>query len=291
MKKGIKLTTILRKVEMIHLQNPMTSARKDGYVERETGNSIDVNQTGWEFGKMPIRDKNRQILGDFYEFITAGIYGGVVRKNIEIAPSAFVEPDVLNEETKQGFESKAVNISQSLKLDDHQIQRYHRLQFYMQNYCFYFAVYRHSLKSLNDYEQENLFSELSNKTFGSIVLPLSLVTKIHSSGDKDLVYRYDGEKWCHTTAVRSHVLNRFFGDLRKRSEEEIVRELGANSRDYDFERLMSPINFRIKGNRIKPFPVMFISDRNHDRWLDWFLENCSVQEEIPFGENENDVPF
>jgi len=289
-RKVRRLSTILDQLYLTHLQTPINPARREGYVERETGNSMDSNQTSWEYGNRPIRDKNRQILGDFYEFLTAGIYGGVIRRNVEVAKSIYVEPDVLNEETKQGFESKAVNSSESLKLDDCQIQRYHRLQFHMQEYGFYFVVYRHSLKGLNNYEKENIFSVLSDRTFGSIVIPLSLVTHMHSLRDNDFVYRYDGEKWCPTTAVRSHVLNRFFGDLTRGSEEEIVRELGANPKDYGFQRLMSPMDFSIKGNRIKPFPVMFISDKKHGKWMDWFLENCQIQEEIPFEKCE-EVPF
>ncbi len=285
MKKGTRLSTILRKLYLVHLQNPISPARKDGYIVRETGDSIDSHQTGWEYGNRPIRDKNRQILGDFYEFMTAGIYGGVVRKNIEVAPTAYIEPDVLNEETKQGFESKAVNTSQKLKVDDHQIQRYHRLQFHMQDYDFYFAVYRHNLKGLKDYEQENLPKILSDKTIGSIIIPLSLITYMNSVRDKDFVYRYEGERWPHTTTIRSHILNRFFGDMRKGTEKEIIEELGANPGDYRFKRLMSPLEFYIKGNKINPFPIMFISDKSHKRWIKWFLENCEIQEEISFGEN------
>ena len=283
MKKGIRLATILRKVEMVHLQHPIIPAREEGYVNRTNGEVIDSHQTRLEFGNRPIRDKNRQILGDFYEFMTAGFYGGVIRRNIEVAKSAYVEPDVLNRETRQGFESKACHTSESLKLDDHQIQRYCRLQHLMQDYDFYFTVYKHSLKSLMNYEQENLFPALSDKTIGSIVLPLSLVLQMNRSRDNEIVYRYDGDKWCHTTAIRSHTLNRFFGDSTKRSEETVVEEFGLDPDDYCFQRLRSPLAFSVKGNRIKYFPVMFISDKNHEKWIEWFLENCQIQEEeIPF---------
>jgi len=288
--KGRRLSTILDRLYLSYLQHPIHSARKDGYVQRDNGNSIDARKTSWEHGNRPVRDKNRQILGDFYEFMTAGIYGGVIRKNIEVAPSAFVEPDVLNEETKQGFESKAVHSSELLKLDDHQVRRYHRLQFHMQDYDFYFVVYRHTLRGLDNYEQENLPQILSDRTLGSIVIPLSLVTHMHSLRDNNFVYRYDGEKWCHTTAIRSYTLNRFFGNSRERSEEDIVRELGADPKDYKFQRLMSPMSFSIRGNKIKQFPVMFISDKNHKTWMDWFLENIHIQEEIPFPQN-GDIPF
>ena len=289
-KKGRRLTSILRKVELMHLQHPIVPARKDGYVVRETGESIDSIQTGWEHGNRPIRDNNRQILGDFYEFMTAGIYGGVIRKNIEVAKSVFVEPDVLNEETRQGFEAKAVHSSEPLKLGDHQIQRYHILQFHMQDYYFYFVVYRHTLAGLRDYEEETLSPELSTRTLGSIVIPLSLVTHMHSLRNNYFVYRYDGEKWCPNTVIRSYTLNRFFGSPRRGSEKEIVEELGANPDDYKFQRLMSPTSFEIRGNRIKQFPVMMISDKSHKEWIDWFLENVHIQEEIPFSQN-GDMSF
>jgi len=88
-------------------------------------------------------------------------------------------------------------------------------------------------------------------------------------------------------------LNRFFGDLRARSEQEIVKAFGANPKNYNFERLMSPMNFYIQKNKIKQFPIMFISDKNHEKWMEWFLENVQIQEEIPFGENGNaeEIPF
>jgi hypothetical protein len=294
-KSSERLITILRRVEMTHFQHPITPARKDGYIERASGMAIDSNQTGWEFGNRPIRDKNRGILGDFYEFMTAGIYGGIIRQNICTTSSAYVEPDVLNKETRQGFESKACHCSELLKLNDHQVQRYQGLQFLMQDYSFYFAVYKHSLTGLNDYEEETLFLGLSDKTLCSVVIPLSLVLDMHCTRDENLVYRYDGDKWYPNTAIRSRTLNKFFGDLRKGSESEIVREIGANPKDYTFRRLMSPINFFIKGNRIKPFPVMFISDRNHEEWLRKFLETYEIQKEIPFanggsGEFE-EIPF
>ena len=56
---------------------------------------------------------------------------------------------------------------------------------------------------------------------------------------------------------------------------------------------MSPMNFYIQKNKIKQFPIMFISDKNHEKWMEWFLENVQIQEEIPFGENGNaeEIPF
>lgn len=288
MKKGMRLSTILRKVDLIHMQNPIKPVRQDGYIVRSNGHAVEDHQIQCGFRNRPIMDKNRQILGDFYEFMTAGFYGGVVRRNIDVGNSAYVEPDVLNEETKQGFESKATHTSESLKLDDHQIQRYCRLQRHLRDYQFSFAVYRHCLGSLKDYEKENLFEVLSDKTLGAIVLPLSMVLQINQHRENGLVYRYEGDKWCNTTAVRSHTLNRFFGDLRKGSEREVVNELGLNPGDYEFKRLMSPLYFHIKGSKIKQFPIIHISDKDPEKWVEWFLENCVVQEELDF---VSDAPF
>lgn len=281
MRKGPLLRNILRKVEFVHMQNPITPARRDGYAKRERKNEEGI-----------IRDKNRQILGDYYEFMTAGLYGGEIRKNVEVAPRIFIEPDVLNETTRQGFECKAVSTGESLKLDDHQIVKYHKLQLHMQDYDFHFAVYRHPITGLNDYESETFFQDISDKTLCSILLPLSLVTHIHSVRDNDLVYRYEGEKWCHTTTIRSHILNRFFGDVKPRSEQEVVKALGANPADYEFQRLMSPMDFRIQRRKVKGFPIMFISDKSHGKWMDWFLENVQIQEELPFSDKgDEEIPF
>ena len=133
----------------------------------------------------------------------------------------------------------------------------------------YFAFYRHSFKSIKSYRanENELFKDLSGKTLCSIVLPLSIILSLYQSRNNNLVYRYDGERSYHCTSIRSLTLNKFLN-----FPEDIINTLELNSEDYIYQKVLSPKDFFIEGNKINQFPIIVISDKEHEKWVKGFIE-------------------
>ena len=226
-----------------------------------------------------IPEKKRHVsLGNFYEYMTQGLWGGklqnrVLLKNRERELKTkviygFTKPDLVCEAKKEIGESKAVRSGESVKLTDNQMAKYKLLQMQEKDASIYFAIYRHSFPKIKSFKgtEDELFERLSEATYHSIVLPLSIILALYNS-NTGLIYRYDGERFDRGSCGRSPVLNRFLTE-----PEKIIKELELDISDFKIQRFITSGDFRVEDYRIKPFPVLRISDVNHEQWIGRFYD-------------------
>lgn len=237
-------------------------------------------------------------MGDFYELVTAGFYGGKLanRRYLEETNSrehpsynggegsGLIKPDVIDAERGQNWEAKAVVAGNTCNLADAQIWRYMMMQRQDPSSKFYFALYRHNLRGVKSFDgtEEELFRALANQTLCSVVLPLSIVLQLYDwpAGTRNnLVYRYDGSRYTPCTCVRSHAINKFFFQ-----SDELIGDLDLNLEDYEVVHLKSPKDFSVAGIRLSQFPIVWIKDRDYKSWIRGFLTGEKRLD-------EGDVPF
>lgn len=271
MQKGSRLVRIVNEVRPLFQIKTLRPSKYDGYVGRN-GNGQQTLFDGLENKEdyiKKIKMKNRRVLGDYYEYMTVGFYGGKLKERLSLFEDD-IEPDVLNKKKKQAYDAKACGSSQQLKLNDNQVMKYIKMQYFNPDYSIYFAIYRHPLRNIDQYSKDEFIKEISNKTLYSVVIPLSLVIDLNMQRNNDLVYRYEGTRWTRTTSARSNILHMLFLGFPEDSETKILEISSINPENYELKRFMSPKNFSINGNKVAQFPIMFINDRDHEKWMDRF---------------------
>lgn len=228
-------------------------------------------------------------LGDFYEYMTQGIWGGKLQNRLLVENGnktesedrksiySLVKPDLIQENTKQIGESKAIRSGQSVNLIDTQLNRYRLLQSLDKNAHIYFAIYRHSFPKIMSFRGsvDSLFEQLSNVTHHSIVLPFSLILELNQSPNEKLVYRYDGERFYACSCLRSPTINRLLTE-----PEEVLKDLGMNIGNFLIKRYLSPESFSIGRNKIKQFPILRIFDKDHSKWVKNFKFDINKADEF-----------
>lgn len=239
------------------------------------------------FPQIPTTSKNKVLMGRYYEFVTQAFYGGKLsdlryfdNKNNEQEELFLIKPDIIDNKRKKIAESKACVSGHKLNLMDEQIERYKFLQYDNPDSIVYFAVYRHILmgiKSKYKGSEDELFKELSKKTKFSIVLPLSIILSLYESRNQEVVSRYDGEKFSKCTSLHSPTINRFLTEPKK-----VINQLGLNLNNFVFNRFLSPKDFIVNETKIKRFPLVIISDVNHEDWVSKFKEQYDKENPIPF---------
>lgn len=313
---AVGFETVLKRVWLSHFQDPIVPVKSG------------VQKPQLDFGF--IRDANSRRLGVFFEATTAALYGGRIKNYVRVNGNDTgdnhglygengnrsvtgsinirgngIMPDVLDEENRRMFEAKAISIGRNNKcqLRDEQIERYKYLQSIYPDFSVYFAFYRYSFDgdfSGKNGNEEELYKALSEKTRFSVVAPLSLVLRMHSFNGRG-TYRYcqslDGGE--PAGPVSTHVLAGTFCDFLD-NPREVIERVGLDPLDYVVRRRMSPdysgFNGSAKpffayGNRLKRFPVLWIEDRDHAKWMERFGE-IGVQSRLFRTDSELDeVPF
>ena len=230
-----------------------------------------------------IPESHRHVsLGNFYEYMTQGLWGGKLQNHLLLKNGKseekkrnrnslhkFTKPDLIHHIEKQIGESKAIRSGQSVNLTDEQMARYKLLQLQKQDAHIYFAIYRHGFPRIKSFKgtEEELFERLSKATYHYIVLPLSIIMQLHETENSGLVYRYDGERFDRCTCVRSQILNRFLTEPAL-----VIGELGLKFSDFRTERFISSKRFKLGGYDIEPFPILRVYDMNHEVWIKDFVE-------------------
>lgn len=230
-------------------------------------------------------------MGYFYELITSALYGGkVVTTCIDLKEEPnwyeeedeeIIKPDVICNNKKIIFESKACRSGHYLNLWDTQVSKYKGMQLLKKDYKIYYAIYRHDFKRINKYcgSMKTLYENLVTSTILSVVLPFSIVLKLHEFCGYSIIgrryddYGYGARIGCST--VRSPAINRFFIE-----PENILEELDLKPESFIFKRYISPFRFFLNDKRILAFPIIWVEDKDHDKWL-----------EEAFMEEFKDIPF
>ncbi|MBD3253059.1 hypothetical protein GF386_04970 [Candidatus Pacearchaeota archaeon] len=277
-RNGERLSKLVDRIWMTHCMKPLSPVIKK--VHRKDVDTSLMKRFRSRQETLFERDWKHVKLGYFYELATAGLYGGLVKRELEVPyGDSVIEvyPDVLDENNELMFESKGCFSSESQNLEDDQIERYIAFQLSNSGYQLYYVIYRHSLKKIRTYQgsEEDLFEYLSKNTCCSFVLPFSVVLKLHETRDSELAWRYDGQFWTPNTSVKSRTINRFLEAPGVSGAEEVLKQLGLNPGDYVIERLMSPMSFYVQDHDVRPFPVLFVRDVNHESWIQTFLDSYS----------------
>ncbi len=246
-------------------------------------------------------------MGRFFEYVTAGLYGGRLGDIVELseiqngngAPpsdigrgaeldmSGIAKPDVVNDEEGTMFESKACRSGQTCKLNDEQIDFYRALQSAETRPKIYHAVYRHRLHGIkSEWEgtPEELFTDLSGRIAYSLVLPFRLVLSFFDLGNRSkYTYRYTEKNtnsphnFYTCTCIKASGLTALFKD-----PAEVIENINLDVRSFGIRRTMSPSKFYIDGNKIRQFPVVFITDMEHERFAAMTAEQYAEEQGVPF---------
>ncbi len=222
----------------------------------------------------PSGSKKKYIMGKFFESLTKGFYGGELRdvKHSWVYGNGDIRPDVVNDKEKITIESKANVSGSTLDLDELQFRGYWFNQFSFPERRFFYAIYRHVLRGIEsqDRYEEEIVSELTKKTVHSVVLPLSILVEMAKKNINSLSIPYisgENSSWNDNLLIRSPTINQFLI-----GPEKILSELGFSKDDFVIQRYMSPLEFKVNGRELGQFPVMYISDKYHDKWVERFIE-------------------
>jgi hypothetical protein len=248
------------------------------------------------------RKVDHHAVGDYYEFLTWGLYGGEVfnkwylRQSVaanddggsflaDFDDSVTAKPDVVNLQTREIWESKSLSPGRACKLDDAQIAGYQNLQFQRRDYRISFVLYRYGLVRVDSYQGglSELCQDLGEQTFFSVELPLSVVIALHDlpiknkhERGKEVAYREDNELFEPRTLIKSGFVNYLFERPR-----EALERIGLSVSDYVIERWRSPFDFyfvlcRTGGDKrciVRPFPMLIVRNKDNGNWVDGFVHN------------------
>lgn len=214
-------------------------------------------------------------LGHFHEKIIYGIYGGKLKQiqkiNSDLFKNNFSEPDLTTK--KNHFESKAVAPGGALNLLDKQIPKYAILQiggFLKHKKYVRFEIFRHGIRKLHkNYKNdkiEELISDLSKTTKFMLSLPFSLIFHLWSA-ETPFTSRYTGDKWVPTTRFFSSGLNSMLA-----YPKETIEIIGLDPNEFIFKKRRFPMNVSINKNKLKPFPILKVFDKDPKQWLCEFKE-------------------
>lgn len=265
--------------------------------------------TQMDLPKIPTLSKRAVAMGRYYEFMTRGFFGGVLSdlKYLEAQDNEnhhnhFSIPDVTNHEEGVLWESKACCSGHSCNLLDSQIEGYKSRQLDEPDLRIFFVVYRHVLRGIKSTykgSERELFEELNKKTMLALVLPFSLVLGLHEPiheenphwsrlcymyEEKEGIGRTDGKHhyFGSCTYIRSPTLNRFLTE-----PEEVIQEIGYDVSAFNIKRRITPEGLRVNKNPVRQFPVVLISDVNHEQWFKGFKYDCQRRTE----EEDGETPF
>lgn len=247
--------------------------------------SINIPVQNYLPGIYPNGSERKTAQGRFYEFLTAGMYGGrLCDIKFKIDSNTYlgsVKPDVIDEENKIIWESKGFAIYYSCNIMNRQILGNMNLQLGSPNYQFNYALYQHPIKGMNSTYQESidtLIKDLSEKTLFSVVLPLEVILHLSIPGNDNgakAVRHYEGEKEYPNCIC----LNRSFTKRLFFNPEESMESIGLLPDDYSFKKYVSP-SMEVNKNKINPFPIVFVSRKNGLEWVNNFSQDKNTQKEL-----------
>lgn len=237
---------------------------------------------------------NRIILGNYFETMTCGFYGGKLaiglrlngdsrkdlEENVSMDDDLCIEPDIIRiDKTNKKIiaigESKAFCGGNSCMISKRQIEKYKDIQLRRQDSEIYYALYRHELYEFGAFKgaDKELFEALADKTRFSLRMPFSIVWAFDRQETGEIIKRYDNESYPDHLFLSSSAINRFF-----ENPVEVIEKMGLKVKDYKIERLLSPSKFTIEGYEVKQFPIISIKDKNHSVWVKDFADELLASE-------------
>ena len=234
-------------------------------------------------GQYPNKTKRGQLMSYFFESLTRALYGGKLNDrmyNVQLngSVSGGLKPDVVDNARNIHYESKATVSGDALEIDEEQFRKYEHDQYRDLSTRLFYAIYRHSLHGIKKQKrtEDEIFSELTEKTDFSIVLPFSVLIALSDVRGNYLVSSYMGRQTSYQDcfSLRSPTTNRFLT-----TPEEVLTSVDLNLKDYIIERYLSPSNLTVNNEKIKQFPIVKIYDKNHNKWAKKFAKNYKIETE------------
>ncbi len=250
---------------------------------------------------------NANTLAYFYECMTRSFYGGLLCNSLYLPDNnghssegclseeneffkhdngKLIKPDLLNSKDRTVIEVKASLSGRSRKLNDEQVEGYALFQKTHPEYRIWYNFYRHGVQGIRKeypWGEDRLRSELAKTTYHSLLLPLSVIIALHQRRferpEEVAVYDPGGnhfgvQKRAAGVDLRSPVLNLFH-----RAPRVMLARIGLDPHNYIRECFMSPQDFYLtrysENQKIEPFPILRISDRDHPAWVEDFLTNLN----------------
>jgi hypothetical protein len=209
----------------------------------------------------------RQKEGSFFELISQGIYGGIVKKPNELKNNTGClksEPDITSNDHSKLKEIKAVYKNQCLKLNDDQIAKYYFIKSEGLGGKFpeiRYNIYRHGVKGLEvnflGKSIDKLVFSLTESIRSMVSLPFRVIFEAYLN-ETSLTSRYEGDKWTNCTRINSSSLNKLLA-----KPVQFIEELNLSPNDFIFEKRKFPKKALMNGKEIKSFPVLIIKDQKN----------------------------
>jgi hypothetical protein len=237
-------------------------------------------------------------MGNFYEAITQGLYGGertvIMGLCNQYKEEHMFKPDLVDRTHHKFWESKAIHSSHGCQISDPQLSKYADLQFVNPRATINYVFYRHRHDKIKSFKgtPHELFTSLSEKTLCSVVIPLSLVMALHKNRDSESTSRYEnlmnGGRYVRgtypdCTVVKSRIINGLFID-----SEDTMHRIAVDPRDYVVRKILSPENMSVDGVNMKSFPITIIADRDHHAWVEQFRHSFEPQSDVALEDEEFD---
>lgn len=238
-------------------------------------------------------------MGDFYNYVTRGLFGGSLEEKFRIRVDGEEEVslrvDVLDEDNKRGWESKGSIIGgQTCNILDYQIRKYRFFQYLFPEVELSYIIFRQKIKRIKagySGTEKQLYQDLTKATAYAIIIPFSLMTQMHDTSQMphELVLRYDGPQYDDCTCLKSPMLNTLLVD-----PAEVIRRMGLNHRNYEFERRRMPEGFYVNHRKMTPIPTLEIKDKNYSEWVEKLrreIDKEGPRLELIEEVKRDDVPF
>ncbi len=233
----------------------------------------------------------RNKLGKYFQFLTRGIYGGILGEDYrKHKHGLIVEPDLISYDYKNVWESKSVLAGEGVKLYDIQIAKYIYLEKILKEDIGEFPVisyeiYRHRVRELfkrfEGKPKKELVNKISENIINLVSLPLDVIVKIHSLMGADKISikkeprekgkfssRYERENWYdNNTMLHSPALNHFIA-----YPEKTLEKWDLNPEDYEIQKRKLPNNVTMNRKLINPFPVLIIKNKFYQKWAEEFMK-------------------
>ena len=214
-------------------------------------------------------------IGEFYERLTEGIFGGSrnpTRNHFYNSETLFC-PDVVSNNFL--IESKSVCYRNALKLTD--TQTYHYLLQQCENFYthspleIFFSIFsyniKHPLRDLKKSEDplEGLVQMLSQNTSFMLFLPFSVISYLHEPKNKFPKKTRGG--FSDRTDIPKYYLEKILI-----SPKSAFKEIGIQGDNYLFFETRLSNNVHMNDCEVTSFPILIVQDKDYDSWLKKFKE-------------------
>lgn len=226
-----------------------------------------------------IGEKIKQHLGDFFEVLAQGIFGGQRKVKAEVRydnQEVIREIDLFLKPEKRLIEVKSVMQKGNLKLVHAPLGGDAALQIMEQykDWLIDYVIVRHRTRDLPELSRQSLINlerAIAENISSMAVLPFSLIYQIHAVTPQHCSRYSQGDYRNGNLGNLTEVRPPYLDNLLNEPEKAIIATR-LNPCDYEIEKRRFPEDVTIDDIRIASFPVLLIRDKDHAHWQGVFKE-------------------